>query len=169
MPKHALHCPFFSKHSLRRIIVDIVIIAVVALLVFEILPRSVAFFTLASVHTTPEQKALHSLIAFLCLLLFRTLLMVYKRPWVSAKILNYLNVIVADIIAGIVYYIITEYIFHSVYPFLLTLTLFMMVDILTLFVRLTYQGVVEDCFVKKTEQSPAVTDTPPQKDRDQTP
>ena len=135
-------------------------ISVVALLVFEILPRSATFFNLASVHTTTEQKVLHSIVALLCLLVFRTVLMVYKRQWVSAKILNYLNVIVADMIAGIAYYIITEYIFHSVYPFLLTLTLFMMIDILTLFIRLTYQGVVEDCFVKKTDKSASNPEDP---------
>lgn len=153
MQKHALRCPFFSKHSLRRILADVVTISVVALLVFEILPRSVTFFNLAAVHTTTGQKMLHSVVALLCVLVFRTLLMVYKRQWISAKILNYLNVIVADMIAGIVYYIVTEYIFHSVYPFLLTLTLFMMIDILTLFIRLAYQGVVEDCFGKKAESS----------------
>ena len=160
MRKHTLCCPFFSKHSLRRILVDVVTMAVVALLVFEILPRSATFFSLASVHTTIEQKVLHTLIAFLCVLLFRMLLMVYKKQWVSAKILNYLNVIVADMIAGIVYYIITEYIFYSVYPFLLTLSMFMMIDILTLFIRLTYQGVVEDCFEKKSESGVAKTDDP---------
>jgi len=160
MRKHTLCCPFFAKHSLRRILVDVVTMTVVALLVFEILPRSATFFSLASVHTTIEQKVLHALIAFLCVLLFRTLLMVYKKQWVSAKILNYLNVIVADMIAGIVYYIITEYIFYSVYPFLLTLSMFMMIDILTLFIRLTYQGVVEDCFEKKSESGVAKTDDP---------
>lgn len=163
MQKHALCCPFFSKHSLRRILVDIVTISVVSLLVFEILPRSATFFTLASVHTTTEQKALHSIIALLCVLFFRMLLMVYKRQWISARILNYLNVIVADMIAGIVYYVITEYAFHSVYPFLLTLSMFMMIDILTLFIRLSYQGVVEDCFVKKTESRAAKTDDPSEK------
>lgn len=157
MQKQILRCPFFSSHSLRRMLVDIVTISVVALLVFEILPHSVAFFSLASVHTTFQQKALHSLIALLCVMFFRTMLMVYKRQWESAKILNYLNVIVADMIAGIVYYIITEFIFHSVYPFLLTLTMFMMIDILTLFIRLSYHGVVEDCFEKKATSGSAGT------------
>jgi FlaA1/EpsC-like NDP-sugar epimerase len=135
---------FFSKHSLRRIIVDTVLIAVVALLVFEILPRSATFFSLASVHTTTIQKTLHSIVAFVCVMLFRTLLVVYKTSWISAKIQNYLNVIVADAVAGIVYYFITEYGLGSVYPFLLTLSMFTMIDILTLFIRLFYQGNMED-------------------------
>lgn len=163
MQKHALCCPFFSKHSLRRILVDIVTISVVMLLVFEILPRSATFFTLASVHTTIEQKVLHSIVALLCVLFFRMLLMVYKRQWISARILNYLNVIVADMIAGIVYYVITEYAFHSVYPFLLTLSMFMMIDILTLFIRLSYQGVVEDCFGRKTDPAVLTPDDPSEK------
>lgn len=158
MEKTALRFSFFSKHSLRRILVDFVSITVVALLVFEILPRSVTFFSLASVHTTFVQKVLHSVIAIVSVLLFRTLLMVYKNSWSSAKILNYLNVIVADIIAGVLYYIITEYVFSSVYPFLLTLAMFTMIDILTLFVRLLYQGIVEDSFVDKKESTTVPAD-----------
>jgi FlaA1/EpsC-like NDP-sugar epimerase len=135
---------FFRKNSIKKILLDSALVILISVFVFCILPRNITFFDLASAHTTLVQKAIHTGIALLSILLFRILMMVYKQPWNLTKTLNFLYIIVADVMAGIVYYVITEFVVGSVYPFMLTLILFALIDIVTLFVRLLYKGLIED-------------------------
>ncbi|MCE5343271.1 MAG: hypothetical protein LLF96_06760 [Eubacteriales bacterium] len=135
---------FLDQYSLKKMIIDAVVIAVACAIVFGLLPRSATFFNLAATHTTALQKAIHSVIALGCILLFRMLLMVYRQDWVQMKTMGYLNIILADTVAGISYYLITEFALKSVYPFLLTVVLFAISDIVTLFVRILYRGLNEE-------------------------
>ena len=137
---------FFGKKIIRKALIDMLIVITSSLLVFWILPQGVAFFNLASVHQTFSQKLIHTAIAFLFVFLLRTLMMVYKHPWRSAKLLSYLNIVVADVMAGLAYYLFTKLVIGSVYPFLLAFALFALVDIQTLFLRLLYKGLIDDYF-----------------------
>jgi FlaA1/EpsC-like NDP-sugar epimerase len=135
---------FLDRYSLKKMIVDTVIVAVACVIVYALLPRSATFFNLAAAHTTVMQKALHSAIALGSILFFRMLLMVYRQDWLRMKTMGYLNIILADIVAGICYYLIIEFALHSVYPFLLSLALFAISDIVTLFIRILYRGFNEE-------------------------
>lgn len=141
--KH-LRYRFFRKNSGVKILIDSVVVLLACLLVFEILPRTATFFTLASSHTTFEQKLIHTVLALFLILLSRTSLMVYKQPWNRTKAMSYIHIIVADAMAGVVFYIVAEFVLHSVYPFLLELSLFMLIDVGTLFYRLLYRGISEE-------------------------
>lgn len=127
-----------------KILVDSVVVLLASLLVFEILPRAATFFTLASNHTTFGQKMMHTLLALLLIILSRTVLMVYKQPWNRTKTMSYIHIIVADAMAGVVFYVVAEFLLHSVYPFLLEFSLFMLIDVGTLFYRLLYKGLSEE-------------------------
>lgn len=58
--------------------------------------------------------------------------------------MSYIHIIVADAMAGVMFYIVAEFVLHSVYPFLLELSLFMLIDVGTLFYRLLYRGISEE-------------------------
>lgn len=135
---------FFRKHSLKKMLVDSIVIIFACVLVFEILPANTTFFKLASSHTTFLQKLIHALLALACILLSRSLLMVYKQPWNQTKVINYIYLIVADAMAGILFYCVAEFVLRSVYPFLLEFSLFAMIDIMTLFYRLLYRGLYDE-------------------------
>jgi len=145
---------FFGKHSMRRVLVDSGIVAAVLFLVFVALPHNETFFKFASSHTTDLQKLAHSAVAFVSILLFRALLMAYKTPWSTANPLKYFHVIIADMMAGVVYCCITECMLDSVYPMLLTLCMFIMINILSLFSRMLYQGVIQNYHSSTKSDSP---------------
>lgn len=142
--KRTIRSTFFRNNSLKKIGADTFIVLVTAFFVYGILPRGVTFFDLASAHTTFLQKAIHTLVGLACIIFFRTILMVYKQSWNNTKTIYYLNIMIADCMAGVLYLVITEYALGSVYPFLLTLCTFAMNDIATLFVRLLYKAISED-------------------------
>jgi len=127
-----------------KILIDSAVVILACLLVFEILSQTATFFTLASSHTTFEQKLIHTMIALVLILLSRTSLMVYRQPWNRMKAMSYIHIIVADAMAGVVFYIVAEFVLHSAYPFLLELSLFMLIDVGTLFYRLLYRGIGEE-------------------------
>lgn len=142
--KRSIRATFFRENSLKKIGVDTMIVLITALFVYEVLPRGVTFFDLASSHTTFLQKAIHTFVGLVCILFFRIILMVYKQSWNNTKTMHYLSVMIADGMAGFLYLGITEYALESVYPFLLTLCTFAMNDIVTLFVRLLYKAISEN-------------------------
>lgn len=133
-----------GKSSLCKMLVDAVIVSAACLFVFEILPRNAAFFELASAHTTLPQKTIHAAAALACVVSFRLVMRVYRQSWSNAKTLRFLRIMAADVAAGVAYYVITEYAMGSVYPFLLTLSLFALIDIGTLFLRLLCKGLSEE-------------------------
>jgi hypothetical protein len=135
---------FFRKNSFKKMLVDAVVVFLVCAFVFEILPFAVTFFSLSTEHTTILQKLLHAFLALACVWLCRIILMVYKQPWNQTKTICYIFIIVADMMAGVLFYIIAEFAIHSVYPFLLMLSIFALIDIFTLFYRLLYKGFSED-------------------------
>lgn len=135
---------FFGRKTVRKILIDTLIVIISSIFVFWILPQGVSFFSLASVHQTFAQKGIHTLIACFFVILFRMLMLVYKHPWGSAKLICNLNVVVADVMAGLAYYLFTKLAIGSVYPFLLAFALFALIDIQTLFLRLLHQGLIED-------------------------
>jgi FlaA1/EpsC-like NDP-sugar epimerase len=141
---------FFYQNSMRKILVDMIVVIIASVFVFGILPEAVTFFSLASSHTTFMQKLIHSVLACVCVFVFRILLMVYKQPWDHTKTICFIHIIVADAMAFIVFYVIAEFALKSVYPFLLELSLFALIDIITLFYRLFYKGLSEE--YKFTEQ-----------------
>lgn len=137
---------FTNRRTVAKILCDVVLMTIIAILVFWLLPQKVVFFDLASSHTTFAARAIHSLVAILSVLFFRCVLLVYGAQWHATRTYQFLAIVVADLMAGIVYYIITEFIMGSVYPFILTLSLFALIDISTLFIRLGYKGLCEEYF-----------------------
>jgi hypothetical protein len=135
---------YFGRKAVRKILIDILIVIISSVLVFWVLPQGVSFFSLASVHQTFAQKGIHTLIACFFVLVIRILMRVYKHPWGSAKLLSHLNIVVADVLAGLSYYLFTKLAIGSVYPFLLAFALFALIDIQSLFLRLLHQGLIED-------------------------
>ncbi len=135
---------FFHRCSMRKILADMIVVIIACVFVFGILPEAVAFFSLASSHTTFMQKLIHSALACVCVFVFRILLMVYKQPWDHTKTICFIHIIVADAMAGVIFYVISELTLKSVYPFLLELSLFALIDIITLFYRLFYKGLSEE-------------------------
>lgn len=87
-----------------------------------------------------RQKLIYTVLALALILLSRTSLMVYKQPWNRTKAMSYIHIIVADAMTGVVFCIVAEFVLHSVYP----LSLFMLIDIGTLFYRLLYRGISEE-------------------------
>lgn len=146
---------FTNKRTIAKILCDIVLMIIVAVLIFWVLPQKVVFFDLASSHTTFEARAMHSLVAILSILFFRCLLVVYGAAWHATRTYQFLTIVVADMMAGVIYYLITEFIMGSVYPFILTLALFALIDIWTLFIRLGYKGLCEEYFsLQKDDEQP---------------
>lgn len=137
---------FRNGRTLLKIFCDTVVVIFVALVVFWILPHKVTFFELASAHTTPAVRWLHTLVAVVAIVLSRSLLCVYGTQWHATQTYQFLCIVVADMIAGILYYIITEFVMGSVYPFLLTLSFFTLIDILSLFIRLGYKGLCDEYY-----------------------
>ena len=89
------------------------------------------------------QKALHTLVALATILSCRFLVGSYGRSWSRDHLLGLLSIGISDMVAGVVYYVITEYLMQSVYPFLLTFSLFALICVVSLFARLLYRGVNE--------------------------
>ena len=135
---------FYCKHSLSKICVDCVVVLLSCLIVFCFLPRKSTFFDLASTHTTFTQKMIHALVAMVLVIVCRSVLMVYRQPWNRSRSIDYLHIIVADIMAGILFYLTTDLVMHSAYPFLLEFSLFAVLDIGTLFCRLLYSGFCDE-------------------------
>ena len=127
-----------------KILIDSTAGILACLLVFEILPRTAIFFTLASGHTTFTQKLIPSALVLVSILLSRTSLIVYKEPWNRTKAMSYIHIVVAEAMACVVFYIVAEFVLPSIYPFLLELSLFMLIDVCTLFYRLLYRGISEE-------------------------
>lgn len=137
---------FRNRRTISKMICDAILMSLVSFLVFWLLPQKVVFFELASAHTTNEARAVHSIVAILAVFFCRSALVVYGAQWHATRTYQFLTIVVADMMAGILYYIITEFILGSVYPFLLTVSLFALFDIASLFIRLAYKGLCEEYF-----------------------
>ena len=134
---------YWSRFAPGKLALDAGIILLSAAAVFWLLPGNVAFFNLASVHTTFGQKALHTLVALATILSCRFLVGSSGRSWWRDYLRGLLSIGISDMVAGVVYYVITEYLMQSVYPFLLTFSLFALICVVSLFARLLYRGVNE--------------------------
>ena len=135
---------FFAEGSFKKIIVDTIQIIIVCVILFTVLPQTATFLHLASVHKSAFQIILHSSIAWFLVIFFRTTLKVYKQPWNKTRPIYFVHIIIADIMAGIIFYIIADFLIKSRYPFLLDFALFAMIDVVTLFFRLLYNGIVDE-------------------------
>lgn len=138
------------KGSLGKLTVDAIIVILGSVLMFGIIPHRVVFLDLASVHTTFLQIAMHTGIALACILGFRFIIKVYTKSWSEDNLHSCLTIIISDAMAGLVYLFITDIILRSVYPFLLSVSLFAIICIISVFVRLLYSVIAEN--VTPTEQ-----------------
>jgi hypothetical protein len=133
----------FAKNSPKKILFDVGLVALIALLVLGILPQGVAFVKLAAAHTTSGQKLLHAAAMLACVLFTRSALMVYKKPWRSLNTMAFFSLFIADAVACVLY-VVMECAFGSVYPYLITLCMFALLDVVSFFARLFYQVVMSD-------------------------
>lgn len=140
----------WGKHGIYKLIGDLVISLLSCLLMFKVLPGHAVYYHLSASQSAGDQVFIHTVLAILCILFFRLLTRSYSRTWQGDKYICLLSVIAADVIAGIAYYMVNDYVLVSEYPFMLIFSTFAVICIASVFERIVVMGFID--MMKVTEQ-----------------
>jgi FlaA1/EpsC-like NDP-sugar epimerase len=134
---------FFAKNFFAKMVIDIFVFVAIWILLLWLLPRNALFYHISPHQTTVKRLIFTIVTSTIFVILFRILLRNYGKKWAHMSSFSFINILISDTVAGIVYYVLYERLVSTEYPFLLFVAVFGINCVCTLFIRLLYTGIVD--------------------------